>query len=119
MADPFGEMAPFDIVSPRFADIVVGPPAPTVSEALDEFARKAAQIHGLTPRETQVLRDLAAGGSYKDVAMKRQISAETVKLHAKRLRTKLGIESCRELLVSYLRLSREAGVKPTGSTRTG
>lgn len=46
---------------------------------------------GLTAREVEVLRHLAAGLSNRDVAARLAISAETVKAHVQHLLHKLGV----------------------------
>ncbi|WP_333712801.1 response regulator transcription factor [Yoonia sp.] len=53
----------------------------------------AASIEGLTPRETQVLKALAAGMANKEIARQLELQEVTVKLHVKTLLRKLGAKN--------------------------
>ena len=50
----------------------------------------AAEALGVSPRELEVLRELAAGRSNKEIARRLAVSPETVKTHLSRLYAKLG-----------------------------
>lgn len=52
-----------------------------------------AQIEGLTTRETQVLRCLAAGMTNKEIARQLALQEVTIKLHVKTLSRKLGAKN--------------------------
>lgn len=56
----------------------------------------------LTPRERTILKSLALGHNYKDIATTLQLSTETVYSHSKRLFRKLGVRSKTEAVVRYL-----------------
>ena len=51
----------------------------------------------LTPRETEVLDLLRAGGSNAEIAHALHVSIETVRTHARRIYRKLGVKTRREL----------------------
>jgi non-specific serine/threonine protein kinase len=62
--------------------------------------RSATDSHGLTPREMDVLRLLAAGHSDREIADTLFISRHTAMVHAKNIRRKLGVDS-RAAIASY------------------
>jgi LuxR family maltose regulon positive regulatory protein len=47
----------------------------------------------LTPREMEVLKSLAAGNSYQEIANELFISHETVKQHLKNIYRKMGVKN--------------------------
>ena len=53
----------------------------------------ACHAHGLTPRELQVLRLVAAGETNKVIANKLSLSEKTVDRHVSNILTKLGVSS--------------------------
>jgi ATP/maltotriose-dependent transcriptional regulator MalT len=57
------------------------------------FARNEAQVSalGLTPRELQILDEIAAGKSTREIAETLFVSENTVKTHASRVYDKLGV----------------------------
>jgi non-specific serine/threonine protein kinase len=55
--------------------------------------QRATIGHGITPRELDVLRLLAAGHSDREIARMLFISPHTARVHAKNIRRKLGVES--------------------------
>ena len=59
--------------------------------------------HGLTPREVQVLREMASGTSCDDVAVALGISPTTVRSHVKNVMSKLGVHSTVEAVTYALR----------------
>lgn len=52
----------------------------------------------LTPREAEVLEYLSRGKSHAEIAHSLQLGIETVRTHAARVRSKLGVRSKRELI---------------------
>jgi DNA-binding NarL/FixJ family response regulator len=83
--------------------------APTVTRRLiGEFARlrpraasqPAGALATLTPRETQVLRLVAAGLSNPEIAARLVITEETVKTHVSRVLAKLGLRDRTQAVVT-------------------
>jgi DNA-binding NarL/FixJ family response regulator len=78
------------VFSPRLAGFV-----------LDAFAGPAPQAEGeldaLTPREQEVLRHIARGYMYKEIALRLQISPKTVEAHVSSVLRKLQLSSRHEL----------------------
>jgi NarL family two-component system response regulator LiaR len=64
----------------------------TVPAPLD-FVRDATQVEtlGITPRELEILEQIAAGKSTREIAAALFVSENTVKTHASRLYDKLGV----------------------------
>jgi DNA-binding CsgD family transcriptional regulator len=56
-----------------------------------------AEAYGLTERETDVLQELVAGASYKEIALHLSISLDTVKTHVSRVYRKVGVSAKQEL----------------------
>ena len=75
--------------------------APDVAR-LDAFRDRAKQLHqhGLTARELQVLRHIAAGKTNKAIATELFVSERTIDRHVSNLLTKLGVSS-RAAAVAY------------------
>lgn len=69
---------------------------------------RAAEALGITPRELEVLREIAAGHSNKEIAVRLHVSPNTVKTHVARLLDKL--EARRR--TDALRKARELGLVP-------
>src|SRR5262249_35023279 len=92
LADAVQRVAEGDAVfSPRLAGFV-----------LDAFAGDApngedAQLDQLTPREREVLRHIARGYMYKEIAQRLGISVKTVETHVSAVRRKLQLSSRHEL----------------------
>jgi DNA-binding NarL/FixJ family response regulator len=78
------------VFSPRLAGFV-----------LDAFAGPAPQagseLDGLTPREQEVLRHIARGYMYKEIALRLDISPKTVEAHVSSVLRKLQLSSRHEL----------------------
>jgi DNA-binding NarL/FixJ family response regulator len=62
---------------------------------LDSLRNRAKQAnqHGLTPRELQVLRQIAAGKTNKAIATELFVSERTIDRHVSNIFTKLGVTS--------------------------
>jgi DNA-binding NarL/FixJ family response regulator len=83
------------VFSPRLAGFVLdafaaGAPATEVSEGDDDLDR-------LTKREQEVLRHLARGYTYKEIARRLSISVKTVETHASAVLRKLQLSNRNEL----------------------
>ncbi|MDI2132901.1 response regulator [Yinghuangia seranimata] len=83
--------------------------APTVTRRLiGEFARMrprqaargAGALAALTPRETEVLRLIAAGLSNPEIARSLSVTEETVKTHVSRVLAKLGLRDRTQAVVA-------------------
>jgi len=81
--------------------------APAITRRLiSEFARvrpavpSADMLAALTPRETQVLRLVAAGRSNHEIAAQLVVTEETVKTHVSRLLSKLGLRDRTQAVVA-------------------
>ena len=67
--------------------------APEASDAALSTASTAEELGGLSRREVDVVRLLAAGRSNRDIATTLFISQRTVETHVARILAKLGVES--------------------------
>jgi len=67
---------------------------------------KAQQQLGISPRELDVLREIAAGRSNKEIAAQLNVSPNTIKTHAARLFEKLGATR----RVDAINKARELGI---------
>ena len=79
------------VFSPRLAGFVLdsfGGRAPAASDA---------DLDQLTPREIEVLRHIARGYMYKEVALRLGISAKTVEAHVSAVLRKLQLSNRHEL----------------------
>jgi DNA-binding NarL/FixJ family response regulator len=82
--------------------------APAVTRRLiSEFARlrprpprDTVPLHALTPRETEVLRLIAAGLSNLEIAAQLVVGEETVKTHVSRVLTKLAVRDRAQAVVA-------------------
>ncbi len=84
------------VFSPRLAGFVLdafagSAPAPA------EAAHPDADLDSLTPREREVLRHIARGYMYKEIAQRLGISAKTVEAHVSAVLRKLQLSSRHEL----------------------
>ncbi|MEM1315209.1 MAG: LuxR C-terminal-related transcriptional regulator, partial [Pseudomonadota bacterium] len=72
----------------------------------------AALAAGLTPRETEVFREVVAGHSNKVIAHRLGISPKTVEMHRARVMKKTGARSVAELVRMSLDAADGAGAGP-------
>jgi DNA-binding NarL/FixJ family response regulator len=72
-----------------FVELQAAPDAARVGELLS----RAETAHGLSPRELEVLRLVAAGETNKAIAARLFLSERTVERHLSNILTKLGISS--------------------------
>ncbi len=84
-------------------DALLGPRA--TQRLVEEFrrtvpARPASDLEGLTEREVEVLRAVAAGLSNAEIAERYQISYATAKTHVSRLLMKLGARDRAQLVIA-------------------
>ena len=103
LADAVRRVAGGDAVfSPRLAGFVLDAFAQDAGAAVDDAAagRRAAadrELDQLTPREREVLRHIARGYMYKEVAQSLGISVKTVEAHVSAVLRKLQLSSRHEL----------------------
>jgi DNA-binding CsgD family transcriptional regulator len=87
------EAAGFELEAARGAFAALGA-APDVARVESLFHPEApADAHGLTPRELQVLRLVAAGKSNREIASELVVSEHTVARHVQNIFPKLGVSS--------------------------
>lgn len=67
-------------------------------EALERGGKRVGPTAGLTPRETDVLCELAQGISTKQIARKLGLAPTTVDKHIEQIRVKLGVRSRMQLV---------------------
>jgi DNA-binding NarL/FixJ family response regulator len=79
------------VFSPRLAGFVLDAFADTISAPIDP------ELDQLTPREKEVLRQIARGYSYKQVARRLDISIKTVETHVSAVLRKLQLSNRHEL----------------------
>jgi DNA-binding NarL/FixJ family response regulator len=92
LAEAIRRVAEGDAVfSPRLAGFVLDAFASTAPSADD------AELEQLTPREREVLRHIARGYMYKEIAQRLGISAKTVEAHVSAVLRKLQLSSRHEL----------------------
>ena len=98
--------------------------APAITRRLiSEFARlqpqpavqPAEKFATLTPRETEILRLVAAGLSNQEIAAQLIVTAETVKTHVSRILSKLGLRDRTQAVVT----AYESGLVVPGSREHG
>ena len=91
------------------------PMSPQVARMLmQSFQADAKQqsLYDLSPREREVLRTVAKGKTYKEIAAEFSISVNTVHAHIKNCYEKLQANSRGEALESARRLGILAGIEP-------
>lgn len=92
----------------------VAPSAPQLQAAFERFGQAT-----LSPRERQIVQLVLKGHSTKAIARAFDNSPETIKVHRRRIYSKLGVNSQAELLSLFLASMAEAGGAGTTSTDAG
>ena len=82
--------------------------APRVPTAPFDGNPQALATLGISPRELEVLREIAAGHSNKEIALQLHVSPNTVKTHVARLFEKLGARR----RTDAIQRARELGILP-------
>jgi DNA-binding NarL/FixJ family response regulator len=92
------------VFSPKLAGFVLDafagappPPRPAAAAAGGDDAADDPALEQLTPREREVLRHLARGYLYKEIALRLGISAKTVEAHVSAVLRKLQLSNRHEL----------------------
>jgi DNA-binding NarL/FixJ family response regulator len=85
------------VFSPRLAGFVLDAFASEPHDAGGASGRDGSEIDQLTPREREVLRHIARGYMYKEVAARLGISVKTVEAHVSAVLRKLQLSSRHEL----------------------
>ncbi|MEM9130897.1 MAG: response regulator transcription factor [Actinomycetota bacterium] len=92
LVDAIGRVADGDAVfSPRLAGFVIDAFSANLAEPVD------TELDLLSPREQEVMRLLARGYAYKEIARRLNISIKTVETHASAVLRKLQLSSRHEL----------------------
>lgn len=77
--------------------------ADDLAQAVREAGTPRVRPYGLTPREVEIVDAIAAGDSNRDIAVKLEISLQTVKHHLTSIFTKTGTSSRLELALFAIR----------------
>ena len=90
------------VFSPKLAGFVLdafagGPPTAPPAGSGDQATSDDAALDHLTPREREVLRHLARGYLYKEIALRLGISTKTVEAHVSAVLRKLQLSNRHEL----------------------
>ena len=95
-----------DLIEKTVVDLKEGIPAlsPNIAGRMIAFFNKKPAVTGvsLTNRETEVLRYLIEGLSYKEIADKMSNSINSIRTHVKNIYKKLHVHSRPELMKMYL-----------------
>jgi len=76
---------------------------PVLAATLARTSRDDGERSSLSPREREVLRLLAAGGSYGEIGATLFLSPDTIRAHAHRAMTKLGARTRTQAVATALR----------------
>jgi len=92
LGDDDGAKLAFDAARSVFERLGAAPDV-AMLDALENEKRKAPSSHGLTPRELEVIRLVAAGKTNKVIARELYLSEKTVDRHVSNIFTKLNVAS--------------------------
>jgi len=70
-------------------------------------ADPAEQVERLSPKESEILKLLAEGAPYKEIADQLEIHVDTVRTHIRRIYRKLHVHSRTDAAMKYLELQKE------------
>jgi DNA-binding NarL/FixJ family response regulator len=70
-------------------------------------ADSAEQVERLSPKESEILKLLAEGAPYKEIADKLEIHIDTVRTHIRRIYRKLHVHSRTDAAMKYLELQKD------------
>jgi DNA-binding NarL/FixJ family response regulator len=79
-----------------------GPIARKVVQYFNRMGEKANEVECLTPREREILEQLAQGAAYKEIADTLGLSIDTVRMHIKGIYGKLHVHSRGEAVAKFL-----------------
>jgi DNA-binding CsgD family transcriptional regulator len=68
--------------------------------------RNPSTLDELTPQELQVLREIAAGSTYREAAQNLFLSPKTIEYHLRKIYRKLGVESRQQLVTRLTTIER-------------
>lgn len=97
----------------QVVEVFADPQSLAISRRGVETASRAAELARLSDREREVLRGLAAGRTYQEVAAELGISVNSVGTYRARITEKLGLQGRAELLTFALDTGLLHGGKPT------
>jgi DNA-binding CsgD family transcriptional regulator len=106
LCDENGDLGTLQAIRTHYPDTAIGAAA---SRAIDPFSE-------LTPRETEVLRRIAAGQNTATMASEMRVTTATLRTYVKNVLAKLGAHS---RLEAAALASRWAGPDPGGTGRAG
>lgn len=100
---PQAEILEAIVQAHRGASPMSGHIARKVVQYFNQMGNSGQDIEKLSPREKEILEQLAQGAAYKEIADHLSISIDTVRMHIKGIYTKLHVHSRGEAVAKYLR----------------
>ena len=83
-----------------------GPMSPAVASKVIAFfqqkAKRTDELEQLTARELEILKELAEGYRYKEIAGRCKITIDTVRMHLRHIYAKLHVQSRTEAVVKFM-----------------
>jgi DNA-binding CsgD family transcriptional regulator len=107
---PVEVRVPVEVPVPIEVPVPVEVPVEAPPRAAEPFIPDAERVRqlGITPRELEILHEIAAGHSTREIAAKLFVSENTVKTHASRLYDKLNARR----RTQAVQIAKEAGLIP-------